>query len=50
MNRLDLDTVLEHSGEEFINSYRELLNKENINTTGNLSNSLSVTTQEQSDN
>lgn len=50
MNRLDLDTVLEHSGEEFINAYRELLNKENINTTGNLSNSLSVTTQEQSDN
>lgn len=48
--KLDLNNILEHSGEEFINAYREMLLKNNINTTGNLSNSVSTTTQEQSDN
>lgn len=48
--KLDLNNILEHSGEEFINAYRELLLKNNINATGNLSNSVSTTTQEQSDN
>lgn len=48
--KLDLNNILEHSGEEFINAYREMLLKNNINATGNLSNSVSTTTQEQSDN
>ena len=47
--KLDLNNILEHSGEDFIKAYRELLIKYNINTTGNLSNSLSTTIQEESE-
>lgn len=37
-----MNNILEHCGEVFINTYRDLLTKNNINASGNLSNSLDI--------